>query len=122
MKRMTDEYHETDRTAIAQGQGPGWLVPESLRANWILHLGDTRAVLPKVLASLPELDLFIHDSEHTYEAMTFEYASVYPRLRKGGILGSDDVGWNRAFADFLRRESLPHVYVGGFGFTRKPSA
>ncbi len=114
------EYHRTDVTAIAQGHGSGWLVPQALRASWELHLGDTRVVLPKVLASVPQIDLFFHDSEHTYEAMTFEFQSAWPSLRPGGILGSDDVSWNRSFFDFALPKKLPVVLVGGFGFTRKP--
>jgi hypothetical protein len=117
---LSSEYRRKDNTAIAKGQGPGWLVPEELRVNWTFHMGDTRVVLPKVLASLPPVDLFFHDSEHTYEAMTFEYQSAWPRLKPGAILGSDDVGWNRSFFDFIRQNHTPTVLVGGFGFTRKP--
>ena len=113
------EYHRTDVTAIARGHESGWLVPEELRSMWELHLGDTRVILPKVLASTPEIDLFFHDSEHTYEAMTFEFRSAWPRLRPGGLLGSDDVSWNRSFFDFVEAQRLPTVLVGGFGFTRK---
>ncbi|MDE1822447.1 MAG: class I SAM-dependent methyltransferase [Euryarchaeota archaeon] len=116
----TSEYHKADMTAIAQGHGSGWLVPAELRAPWTLHLGDTRKVLPKVLESTPKLDLFFHDSEHTYEAMTFEFNSAWPCLQPGGVLGSDDVGWNRSFFDFVAANHLPTVRVGGFGWTRKP--
>ena len=117
---MRSEYHRADTTAIAQGHTSGWLVPPELRSMWELHLGDTREVLPRVLAGIERLDLFFHDSEHTYEAMSFEFRSVWPKLRPQGIMGSDDVSWNRSFFDFVQKDHLPVVQVGGFGFTRKP--
>lgn len=115
------EYQRAERTAIAHGQVSGWLVPENLRDSWELHIGDTRTVLPNLLTSMVDLDFFFHDSEHTYEAMTFEFESIWPQLKPGGLLGSDDVGWNRSFFDFVARRRLPKVLVGGFGFTRKPT-
>jgi len=119
---LNSEYRRADAIDVAKGHEPGWLVPEQLRSRWELHLGDTRVVLPKVLASLPPLDFFFHDSEHTYEAMTFEYESAWPRLKPGAVLGSDDIGYNRAFFDFVRKSRSPKVLVGGFAFTRTPLA
>ncbi|HVJ07399.1 MAG TPA: class I SAM-dependent methyltransferase [Acidisarcina sp.] len=81
-------------------QHVGALVPQHLRGRWKLYLGPTKRVLPDILASIGELDVFIHDSLHTFRNMTFEFESVWPRLRPGGILLSDDVGMNDAFADF----------------------
>ena len=118
-KDLSSDYRRTDAIDVARGHEPAWLVPEELRSNWEFHLGDTREVLPKVLAALPPLDFFFHDSEHTYEAMMFEYESAWPRLKTGAILGSDDVALSRAFFDFARAKRLPRVLVGGFAFTRK---
>lgn len=119
---LNSEYRRADAIDVAKGMDPGWLVPEELRPHWQFHLGDTRVVLPKVLASLPSLGFFFHDSEHTYEAMSFEYESAWPRLQPGAILGSDDIGFNRAFFDFVKKHRTPKVFVGGFGFTQKPFA
>lgn len=119
---VKSEYRRADAIAIAKGHGPGWLVPEELRPRWQLHIGDTRVVLPKVLALLPPLDFFFHDSEHTYEAMSFEYESAWPCLKPGAILGSDDIGFNPSFFDFVKKNRTHKVLVGGFAFTRKPLA
>ncbi len=100
---------------LPEGKSPGFLVPEILRSRWHLHLGDTRDVLPKLLSSLPGVSLFLHDSEHTYEAMMFEYETVWPHLRPGGILLSDEVSWNNAFPDFCRRYGLKPVYFWSTG-------
>ena len=43
--------------------------------------------------------MFVHDSEHTHQAMTFEFNTVWPFLRNG-LLVSDDVNQNDAFLEF----------------------
>ena len=88
------------RDVMASGRATGWLVPESLRHRWRLHLGDAKHVLPAVLQDVGMIDIFIHDSLHTYDHMLFEYRTAWPHLRPGGILLSDDTDWNRAFPTF----------------------
>ena len=51
----------------------GWLVPENLQKRWILRLGYAREVLPQLKKEMDSIDIFLHDSLHTYEHMTFEY-------------------------------------------------
>ena len=41
----------------------------------------------------------MHDSEHTYENMTWEFQTVWPYLKTGGLLLSHDVEANSAFPD-----------------------
>ena len=57
-------------------------------------------MLPAVLQDVGMIDIFIHDSLHTYDHMLFEYRTAWPHLRPGGILLSDDTDWNRAFPTF----------------------
>src|SRR5262245_37043410 len=75
----------------------GFLVPESLKTRWSLTLGDTREHLAPLLRSLGQIDLFYHDSDHSFVHMMCEYTTVWPHLREGGILLSDDIGCNTAF-------------------------
>ena len=80
----------------------GWLVPQSLKSRWTLRVGKTRHVLPEILEDLQKIDIFLHDSEHTYENMLFEYRCVWPYLPRGGMLLSHDIECNNAFQDFAR--------------------
>lgn len=85
---------------VPRGKTPGWLVPERLRHRWTLYLGRSQELLPDLLARLGSIDFFFHDSEHSYQCMTFEYQLAWRHLAPGGILLSDDVTWNSAFAEF----------------------
>jgi predicted O-methyltransferase YrrM len=84
----------------------GCLVPTDLRSRWHRLRGRTRRLLPSLVAPLPAIDIFLHDSLHTYRNMMLEYGTVWPKLRPGGVLLSDDVNLNRAFQDFV---DGPHV-------------
>ena len=77
----------------------GEVVPENLRDRWTLHTGPSRILLPKLVSELAPIDLFIHDSDHSYAGQYEEYDRVWPSLARGGCLISDDVG-NAAFMDF----------------------
>ena len=83
----------------------GFLVPEELRSRWRLYRGQSKRVLPALLRNLESVDLFIHDSLHTYRNMTWEFKEAWSRLRKGGLLISDDVNQNCAFDDFVEEVS-----------------
>lgn len=109
-----------DGSFLPAGKTTGWIVPDWLRQYWDLRLGDAREILPLVLEHIGPLDVFIHDSLHTYEHMKFEYEQAYPRIRSGGILISDDVLWNPAFSEFARNVMAPAVRViRGVGVLQK---
>jgi hypothetical protein len=91
----------------------GWMVPEWLRDRWNLHIGDSRELLAP-------LDIFIHDSPHTYDHMMFEFEQTFPFLRPGGILIADDVLWNEEFSEFASGIHAPSAgIIRGVGISRK---
>ncbi len=92
--------------AVPKGRQPGWVIPDRLRERWELTIGKSQEVLPGLLEHLGEIDFFLHDSEHSYECMSFEYRVAHEHLRQGGILASDDVGWNQAFEELAALHSL----------------
>jgi predicted O-methyltransferase YrrM len=69
----------------------GTLVPTSLRSRWNLILGPGPAVMRKLCKTVGRIDLFIHDSNHSYLNQIMEYELALNWLRAGGILISDDV-------------------------------
>lgn len=90
---------------IPKGNPPGWLIPDKYRGRWHLVLGRSQEKLPILLNKLGEIDFFIHDSEHSYECMTFEYQQAWKYLKPGGLLVSDDIKWNSSFDDFSRQHT-----------------
>jgi predicted O-methyltransferase YrrM len=95
--------------AIPAGEQPGWIIPDRLRARWRLTLGRSQDVLPPLLAELGTIDCFFHDSEHSYECMSFEFGASWPALRDGGTLVADDFLWNDALPDFARAHARPMI-------------
>jgi len=79
----------------------GYLVPPELRHRWDLRIGPSQRLLPKVLAELGSIDIFHHDSRHSYSNQFREYQSAWPFIKSGGILVSDDVS-NDALHDATR--------------------
>jgi predicted O-methyltransferase YrrM len=105
---------------VPDGATSGWAIPDELRSRHRQYLGDAKDMLPQVVTEHPTLDLFIHDSDHSFEHMTWEFETVWPHLKPGGILFADDVRANRAFRDFAAHHKLPAYYTGGVGGLRKP--
>jgi hypothetical protein len=95
--------------SLPEGKQSGWLVPERLKKYWHLKLGSSSDVLPKLNLKQP-LDLFIHDSDHTYETMWFELNYGWAALAPGGILICDNIEANASFHNFCKKHrKLPLV-------------
>jgi hypothetical protein len=79
--------------------GVGWAIPKSIRASLAGHhklvLRDVRQALPEILEQIPHVDIFFHDDLHTPDHMLWEYQLIWPHIRSGGALISDDAnyGW-----------------------------
>jgi predicted O-methyltransferase YrrM len=69
----------------------GKLVPTRLRRRWTLIFGTGLQELKWLCGKLRRVDMFIHDSDHTYFNQLAEYQSALACMNKGGILVSDDV-------------------------------
>ena len=92
----TDVVHADGSHSVLRG--PGWAVPDMIRTamqgRHEILLEDVRTSLPKLLARLPRVDLFLHDDLHTPDHMYWEYNLVWPRLSIGGALVSDDINFS----------------------------
>lgn len=104
---------------IPEGKQPGFTVPNALRAGWDLRLGLAQELLPLALREVRELDVFLHDSQHTYEHMWWEYETAWTHLRAGGLLLSDDVFQNRAFPDFAARVERKPISIWSMACLKK---
>jgi len=115
-----DFYKEKGGAVIPKGRQSGWLVPDTLRARFKLFIGKSQDILPHLFKTIGEIDIFFHDSEHTYEAMLLEFENAWLYLRPGGILLAHDVNWNKAFTDFAKKLSRTPFFIdGSLGFLIK---
>jgi predicted O-methyltransferase YrrM len=113
-------YEGEGRAGIPPGSEPGWLIPQDLRDRWTLVLGRTQDELPPLLERLGTVDSFMHDSEHSFECMWFEFNEAWPRLREGGVLLSDDVNSTAAFPRFSEEQGRKPVRLArGMALLRK---
>ena len=85
---------------IPTGKSSGWLVPDSLRSSFQCWTGDTKDLLPALLDRVGTVDLFYHDSDHTYDHVWFELTEVLPHMREGGVIIVDDIAWSSAAWNF----------------------
>lgn len=89
----------------------GRLIPQELRSRWSLHRGVSRRILSPLLRKLGPVDLFVHDSFHSYRNMKMEFNAAWPRLVPGGVLISDDVEGNSAFQELAARSDVAKSIV-----------
>jgi predicted O-methyltransferase YrrM len=80
----------------------GWLVPNELKDRWTLRRGTSERLLTSIVEELGELDLFIHDSLHTFKNMKQEFDTSWSALNSAGILISDDIEGNVAFLQMVK--------------------
>ncbi|HYA69998.1 MAG TPA: class I SAM-dependent methyltransferase [Thermoplasmata archaeon] len=98
-----------DPIHVGAAADTGRAVPEYLRDRWNLRVVGTAAESTAALetASAEGTDMFLHDSEHSYENMSREFRIAWDGLRPRGVLYADDVDWNRAFPEFARSVARP---------------
>jgi len=105
---------------LPNGEEVGYIVPTELRHRWKLIIGHSLKVLPALCRQVYPIDIFIHDSEHTYQTMFAEYSIAWPYIGIGKILLSDDTGRNEAFIHFSKKVGVaPSWTPRGYGILWK---
>lgn len=89
----------------------GFLVPEKYRERWSLVIGNTKDTLEGKMSYFGPFDVFFHDSEHTYEHVTWELETAMKNLRKKFLIVVDNYDWTKAPDDFADRHNLCLVKV-----------
>jgi predicted O-methyltransferase YrrM len=104
--------HSLDLPGLGAGyrEQVGAAVPAALRERWDLHFGPSAVKLGGILRAAAPVDLFIHDSAHTYRNMRWEFEQAARHLAPGGIIVSDDV-CNDALLDFVDEHGWELVTV-----------
>lgn len=105
---------------IPPNKESGWLVPNNLENRWTFIEGNSNYELPKLIEKLDNVDIFLHDSDHSYQTMMLEYCVAWTKLSEKGAIISDDILWNTAFSDFCDGKDTEKYILGdGLGLTFK---
>jgi len=94
------------RKVLENGKPVGFLVPEGLRNKWKLYIGKSSDVLPRLLNQLGVIDIFLHDSEHTFDNVMFELNIAWDHLKNGGLLFIDNLDFTEAPYYFSREKGV----------------
>jgi len=83
----------------------GWMIPSYLRNRWYLIQGKSSEKLEQVFKKAGQIDIFLHDSEHSYQNMLWEFQIAWTYLKSGGLLLSHNIDTNDAFSDFCQNQA-----------------
>ena len=107
LKALADENLATSKLysiELSEDCEQGALIPEELRSSG--GFAPMRGRIEDFLKGdqLPRsIDMFLHDSSHSYQHMLWEFRQFWLRLRDGGLLVSHDVQMNAAFPEFVTK-------------------
>jgi predicted O-methyltransferase YrrM len=83
----------------------GIVVPEYLKSPWkIIHQPDRYGIKRAIKELGEKIDVCHYDSDKSWYGRQYGYELLWSSLRTGGILISDDIEDNMAFADFVKRK------------------
>ncbi|MDQ6744988.1 MAG: class I SAM-dependent methyltransferase [Actinomycetota bacterium] len=121
LERNREQGHPGRLISIDVNPSSGWLV--GAHPQWELHVGPSRTLLPRLLASVDEVGLFIHDSLHTYANEKFELSITADHLADKGVLVTDNAHVTGALTELceqrayqfcqFRERPVDHFYGGG---------
>ena len=97
MKNGRGRLHSVDVSSDV-----GQLLTDEEKQGWSLHVlkAPQRGSFTRVLDSVSPIDIFFHDSDHTYGWQVFEYRTALKMISPEGIFLGDDVDHSLAFFDF----------------------
>jgi hypothetical protein len=100
-ERERPSCSEPGSSMLVPGRNPGWILPERLRDRWELVQGRPQAELPRLYHDHDEIDVFLHDSEHSTSCMLYEFELAWEWLGTDGLILSSHVQWNDAYETFV---------------------
>ncbi len=94
----------------------GALLSENEKVRWHLEVLEKRSLedsFARFVDKVSPIDIFLHDSDHSYGWQAFEYNRVSASLTSHGILISDDVDASFAFLDFCKKQGVRPILLVG---------
>jgi predicted O-methyltransferase YrrM len=98
-----------------QDSQSGWIIPDYLRHRWHLIVGKSSEKLGPLIEKVSTIDIFLHDSDHSYQNMLWEFKTAWKSLKEKGLLLAHNIDYNEVFSDFCRDESVKGWVLDDFG-------
>ena len=89
----------------------GSVIPNNIKNHWEFIFGTSSHELKKLFNKLGTIDIFFHDSLHTFKNMIFEFETAWPFIKKDGFLISDDIAGNNAFYKFSKSHNIQPIII-----------
>jgi hypothetical protein len=107
--------HSVDLPPLRRGSDAfiGSAIPRDITSRWYLHRGASRRVLPQLLPEFDAVDIFIHDSLHTYQNIREELRRVTPYLASSSAVLVDDIQDNAAYERWVYEAQPKYSAVVG---------
>ncbi len=113
----TGHLWSIDLPRLAWAFDAGSAIPARLRRHWTYRRGASTRLLPRLVADLGEIDVFVYDSLHTERNVRFELETAWPALTEKGLIFVDDIddgssyGAGSAFTSFVSSRTPPRWFV-----------
>jgi len=91
---------------IPPGKSSGWLIPDRILPRFECMSGDSKKLLPKLLEKVGKVDLFYHDSDHSYDHMWWEFETILPYMNPHGVIIADNIAWSSVTWDWAQKHGL----------------
>lgn len=88
-----------------ENENPGWIIPDYLRKRWKLIYGPSH----KFINNFKNVDLFIHDSDHSYKNVKNEVETILKKNKNIPVI-IDNFDMNRFSFDYLKKNSPKDGY------------
>ncbi len=91
----------------------GALLREGDKERWqlIVLKKNYKKEMESSINNLPWVDLFIHDSDHSFKWQDFEYNLVSSKLNENSVFLSDDIDGSYAFIEYCKKTKSKPQYL-----------
>lgn len=92
-----------DSEYIPENLDIGFIVHSAQKERWTLIRGDSLKEIPKIS---DKIDLYNHDSDHSFDFVRREMNLVWDKLNSNAIIMADDLDWSNGFYSFCVEKKL----------------
>ena len=79
----------------------GYIVPESIRNNWVLDIRGDKIAIPEICHKVQNIDIFHYDSDKSYAGRLFAIQKIQKKLSPNSIVIFDDIQDNLFFKNLV---------------------